>query len=244
MLTFWSRWQAWQSARRTTHRGRAYAARSLALIGAVVAKDLATVERLLAQGADPNGRYGQRPLVLAVLDTFQNPADWDDARPGALGNAMLDALLDAGADPNAHSPAPSPYVVEDLSEPWVRAGLFNHDHPLHQAVSDGFVGAVVRLLRHGSNPQAWARIQGEELGQVLHQARDATMVQALLDGGSDVLAVSEWNETALMRARRALPNDPVLHALLERAEMRTVMARDEHDDRNVPRPPLQTRSRL
>lgn len=241
MPTFWSRWQAWRSARRAVVRQRAHAARSVALINAVVAKDVALVERLLAQGADPNGRYGQRPLLLAVIDGCQHVADWDDEQPGARGNAMLEALLAAGAHPDASPATPSPYMVEDPSEPWVRAGLFVHDHPLHQAVSDGFVGAVVRLLRHGSNPQAWARVQGDDLGRALHQARDAAMAQALLDGGANPLAVNEWDETALMRARRTLPNNLVLHVLLERAEMRAAMARvDRHDGDLL----VQPRSRL
>lgn len=164
------------------------------LILAAVAGDLATVERLIEGGADPNSvdQHGMGPLLnfhpavtRYLLEHGANPdlQRNENIAPVLVGVCghfeCLRLMLEAGADAN-------------------RASEHNGETALHGVAGGSDLEAVRLLLDHGANPNSrtkpgmktyglWrdARVRGET---PLHRAAawgSPEVIQLLLDSGAD-----------------------------------------------------------
>lgn len=159
-----------------------------ALIGAAVAGDLATVEDLLARGADPNAHVGDGETSLhAAVDS--------DAPESA---AVLGRLLAAGADP---------HVVGRNG--WT---------PLHLAAARGKVEKARLLLDAGAEVDRRATIDGRETPLLeAARAGRPEAVPLLLERGADPFLRDETlggnaRETAEQAGRGC---DPAIYAVLK-----------------------------
>ena len=165
------------------------------------------VDKLLAEGADPNeaDRYGWGPLHFAVP---------------LAGLKVVSALLAAGADPDARtvsgatalhlgaSQATVPVVAALLSagaDPNAREKEAG-ESPLHYAAQlqeEDLLPVVTSLLEAGADPGSSNNYGNTPLHRALvNPAVTVPVVRALLDAGADPMAAEPVGEHAPARCRR------------------------------------------
>ena len=157
--------------------------------------DVATAQRLLDEGADPDApAYGRTPLIRAiekrqlgaVVLLLDRGADHSIGLHGssplhlaaAKGpGALVRALLDAGADPEARDP--------------------DGRTALMRAVLHGPIEAVRALLDHGVDLEAKQPWNGfTALCHALNYPPRPTLVRLLLDRGADVrVRTADWSSS-------------------------------------------------
>ena len=212
------------------------ALRNAELGRAVVARDAAAVERLLAAGADANARVRMYDTVLSIA--LNNP-----------DRTIVDLLLQAGANPNTRTIADVTVLMEAVqtgdsalvarllqaggnaratglasaaaaagSLPLLRllasagANVREHnDQPLRSAVGrNGSIDVVRFLLERGANPRAMDSNGRNALGGAVAFS-NPDIVDLLLDSGADPnQALGSW--TPLMDA--AMQGDSAMVELL------------------------------
>ena len=175
---------------------------TVALIEAVKTGDLATVRTMLGQGTDVNGAEVDGTTALHWA-THRNDLPTADILIGAGADAdaatrygvtplalaatngsaaMIEALLIAGADPNQASP--------------------EGETPLMTTARTGTPDAIRLLLDHGASVDT---VEGwhQQTALMWASAQDnAAAVRALVDGGTDLHAVSGGGFTPLLFAVR------------------------------------------
>ena len=161
------------------------------LYRAVTQGDVATAERLLDEGADPNApAYGRTPLIRAIEKRQLGAAVLllDRGADQSIGfhglpplhfavrkgpGALVRALIDAGADPDGPDPG----------------GLT----PLLRAAGNGPIEAVRALLDYGVDLEARAPRSGlTALCVALRYPPRPTLVRLLLEKGADVQVRTTW----------------------------------------------------
>jgi len=172
------------------------------LIDAVRARDLATVQKLIAARADLNAAQpdGTTALHLAAhqdaVDVVQaliraganvKAANRYGATPLWLASingsaAVIELLIEAGADANAASP--------------------EAETPLMVAARTGKVDAVRALLSHGANPNAAEGWRGQTALMWAAAEGHAAVIPELVAAGANVHARSEGGFTAMLFAAR------------------------------------------
>ncbi len=205
----------------------------------VLQGDAMAVDRLLADGADPNeaDRYGWRPLHFAVplagLEVVSGllavGADVD-ARTASGATALhlaasqspvsvVSALLSAGADPNA------------------KAGEAGWT-PLHYAAREreqSLLPVITALLGAGADPGSSQERPDDDGLSPLHRALmnpDVTVavIKTLLEAGADPMARSHLGNTPLHIAADWTDDVAIIDALLSAG----ANLRAENEDRNRP----------
>lgn len=201
-------------------QGRAVPGSSADLIAAIRAGDLARVQKLLGEGADPNSRdeTGDPALVWAV---------------SVRNAAMVEALLSKGADVhamtnNAHKTARNVPLVwfaagqgsAETLRPILRAGgsanarVDNGITPLMVAGYLGNIETIPVLLAAKADLEARDEKERTALMWAANGGRYEA-VRLLLDAGAEVNAVGELRATPLMFAAQSGFND-VVALLVER----------------------------
>lgn len=168
---------------------------------AVVSGDLAEINTLLNNGADPNeGIYGETPLMVAVQNQKSD---------------VVRLLLDRGANPNIESEnAPGRtalHVAFDFVEPrrsFLRYGLADTKNACHIAKINPIGtlqpwreqhAAIVRLLlNHGADPNTCVEYSTVLMWAALHGEID--LVRLLLRKGADVNMKFENGSPAIVWA--------------------------------------------
>ena len=193
--------------------------RVTALQLSVLQGDVMAMDRMLAEGADPNeaDRYGWRPLHFAVplagLEVVSallaNGADVD-ARTASGATALhlaasqstvpvISALLESGANPNA---------MEDV------AG----STPLHYAAQfqeEALLSVISALLHAGANPGSPNANMASPLHSVLPNAAvTASVVRVLLEAGADPMARNRRGNTPLHIAADLTDDIAIIETLL------------------------------
>ncbi len=187
---------------------------------AVLQGNATEVDRLLANGADPNeaDRYHWGPLhfavpladqevVSALLATGTNP----HARTGSGATALhlaasqapasvVEALLRAGADPDVRDEASGKTPLHYAAQYRERARL---------------LPVIAALIRAGADPGS----PDTNMDSPLHMALPnpevtASVVEALLDAGSDPMARNRWGNTPLHVAAGWTNDVAIIEALL------------------------------
>ena len=205
----------------------------------VLQGDVMAVDRLLADGTDPNeaDRYGWRPLHFAVplagleaVSALLAAGADVDARTASGATALhlaasqapvsvVSALLSAGADPNAK---------ED------EGGLT----PMHYAVrsqQEALLPVITSLLEAGADPGSSQESMDDDGVWPLHRALmnpavTAQVVQALLEAGADPMARTHLGNTPLHIAADWTDDIAIIEALLAAgADLRA-----ENEDGNRP----------
>ncbi|MDE0105360.1 MAG: ankyrin repeat domain-containing protein [Bryobacterales bacterium] len=198
--------------------------------------DVAAVEQLLAEGADPNETelYGWGPLHFAVP---------------LAGLEVVSALLAAGADPEARtvsgatalhlgaSQATVSVVSALLSggaDPNAREGEAG-ESALHYAAElqeEGLLPVVTSLLDAGADPGSSNNYGNTPLHRALvNPAVTIPVVRALLDAGADPMARNQWESTPLHVAADVLDDIGIIETLL--AAGADVRAENENGNRPV-----------
>jgi ankyrin repeat protein len=156
------------------------------------------VRFLLAAGADPNQRIGNRwpPASLSKPDN-DHPLS---ALYGAAGKnhdaELTKLLLDAGADPNDDES-----LYRSLESPACTRLLLEHGariegtNALYRALDFDNAGALALLLQHGADPNEPARNPpltdwGTPLLWAIRRRRSLQHIEALLTAGADPSAVT------------------------------------------------------
>lgn len=157
--------------------------RQAKLVEAASKRDAATMQALLAQGANPNAR-----------DETQNPANGPTALMVAAHHgdgAAVNALLAHGADVNATG-----LSIEAIAN----GGDDTPDStPLTEALGQGHVGIAESLLKHGASVNAPNSL-GETPLMLSVSLGDVPAVKLLLANGADVNAKADNGKTSLMLA--------------------------------------------
>ena len=185
----------------------------------VLQGDVMAVDRLLADGMNPNeaDRYRWRPLHFAVplagLEVVSALLDAGadvDARTASGASALhlaasqapesvVTALLESGADPNAK---------EDV-DGWT---------PLHYAADwqgAGLLPVVSALLQAGADPGPTTQGFTPLHGIMRNPAVTASVVDALLEAGADPMARDEDGDTPLHWAANWTEDVAIIEALLD-----------------------------
>ena len=209
------------------------------LLLSVLQGDMMAVDRLLAEGADPDetDRYGWGPLHFAVP---------------LSGLEVVSALLAVGADPGARtvsgatalhvaaSQATESVVSTLLSagaDPNVRENLGRS--PLHYAArfrEEALQPVINSLLQAGADPGSSQESMDDYGLSPLHIALmnpevTAPVVEALLDAGADPMARDRDGDTPLHIAANQTDDVAIIDALLDAGA--DVRAENEDDDRPV-----------
>ncbi len=188
----------------------------------VLQGDVMAVDRMLAEGADPNevDRYGWGPLHFAVP---------------LAGLEAVSALLAAGADPRVRTISgatplhlAAPQAPESVVAALLRAGAdpnAKEDEggrtPLHNAAwyrQETLLPVITSLLEAGADPGSQANMDDDGDG-ALHLALmnsevTAPVVGALLNAGADPLARNQSGNTPLHIAADRTDDVAIIEALL------------------------------
>ena len=198
--------------------------------------DVMAVDKLLAEGADPNegDRYGWGPLHFAVP---------------LAGLEVVSALLAAGADPEARtvsgatalhlgaSQATAPVVAALLSagaDPNARESKAGESalHYAAQLREEDLLPVVTSLLEAGADPGSSNNYGNTPLHRALvNPAVTVPVVRALLDAGADPMARNQWEITPLHVAADVLDDIGIIETLL--AAGADVRAVNENGNRPV-----------
>ncbi len=182
------------------------------LIGAVRARDAATVESLLRTGVDVDAPAGDGATAL-------HWAAYHDALP--LAGLLLDAGADADAS-NDYGVTPLALACDNGSAGMVSrlleagaapdAARSTGETPLMTCARTGDLDAVRALLDNGANPSAAETWQGQTALMWAAAEGHTEVVRALVDKGADVHARTAGGFTALLIAARE--DEPELATLL------------------------------
>ena len=167
------------------------------------AKDIETVQILLAHGADPNipNEKGQMPLHIAVnLSKQQYHAD-----------AVVKLLLGHGADVFAQRQGETPEDLEYAdfgltggnvcNSQYAPTGTFAGDTPLHIAIRGHHLARVRMLLDHGATSAPWSVLAETLQGET---PEDLASVFGFDQRGTGDTALYLRDETRKRRALRQL----------------------------------------
>ena len=172
---------------------------------------LEVVEALLAAGADPSARAGDRdwgetPLMLVAMVSVGAgaPAPYDPIR--AIRGDVIEALLNAGADPNAVTRYPAGDRL-----------------PLHSAARDADPTEIEAFLAAGADIEAREAIRvsddqrlqgGTALWQAATNNENEAVLELLLAAGADPNSRIHNGRSALHRAAKRNDNPVVIEMLL------------------------------
>ena len=171
------------------------------LIDAIKAEHLAEVQRLLAEGADPNQRRDKRSamdfvprradaITCALIEAGAWQSDLVSRMVWAVTTgrpATVQKLIDGGADLNKVAPKGSPLEVAaryghfEIAETLLRAGADPcHGDPVSNAISNGHPDIALLLLGHGAEAKgletaAWLG-QNEVVQQLLQHQPEVDQV--------------------------------------------------------------------
>ena len=189
---------------------------TLDLWRAVSTGNIAEVETLLKDGADPNARNdnGVTPLLVATMD---NPA-------------VIETLIEGGADPNVRSDdgitpllvAVIGTLIEGEADPNARSD--DGTTPLHVAAVGNKSAAIKALIAAGADPNMRVhgspsfltpyKVEGATLLYLAAVANNLSVIEMLIEGGANPNARSDDGTTPLHVAV-AMDNPAVIETLIK-----------------------------
>ena len=166
--------------------------------------------RLLAAGADPNGRIGRRwpPASLAAPDDGAPLSALYGAAGSNYDPELTELLLAAGADPNDGESLYHSLENLDCARLLLRHGArTGGTNALYRALDLADPGALELLLAHGADPNEPARTPplsdwGAPLLWAIRRRRSLRHVEALLAAGADPAARTPGGVGAYRLANR------------------------------------------